>query len=334
MLEDEIFYLAEKERLYANDADKQLEIQSQLIDKRMEMEEMLSADVDAIMQADLDNMEIYTEEEKKLIDKQLEDAKTLTENLKKEMEQRVKDEKEAQQKRAELVMDLAAQIGQTLGETIADSEKDFRSFGKSIALIALNTLQGMVPVMVAQITGLSLASPESVATAGVAGLAKAALLTAALEAVIAGAKVAVNNKEFKTGGFTSPADSDSRPAGIVHANEWVASAPLLRNPETRRHIDYLENVQRGIYPRFNTASISAATRGFQVGGHTSTPPPISRTDAMPSVSVIQEQNTAMMGAMIGLLNELKQNGVSAKVNAEEVFQKKAQYDSNIHASEL
>ena len=143
----------------------------------------------------------------------------------------------------------------------------------------------------------------------------------------------IKSQQFKTGGFTSPASSDSRPAGIVHANEWVASAPLLRNPETRRHIDYLENVQRGIYPRFNTASISAATRGFQVGGYTSAPSG-TRTDAMPGISVAQEQNTAMMGAMIGLLNELKQNGVKSQINTQEVFSKQQQYENNLRASEL
>jgi hypothetical protein len=83
----------------------------------------------------------------------------------------------------------------------------------------------------------------------------------------------INSAQFKSGGFTARDDSDSKPAGVVHTNEWVASAPLLRNPETRRHIDYLENVQRGIYPRFNTASVSAASRGFATGGYTTPPTP-------------------------------------------------------------
>ena len=117
-------------------------------------------------------------------------------------------------------------------------------------------------------------------------------------------------------------------------------------PETRRHIDYLENVQRGIYPRFNTASISAATRGFQVGGHASTPPPISRTDAMPGGTNTQLQNytpgiatpdpqqAAINAGIFALLNKLSTDGIqaTANINAREVTQKAANYESNIQAS--
>jgi DNA repair exonuclease SbcCD ATPase subunit len=144
----------------------------------------------------------------------------------------------------------------------------------------------------------------------------------------------ISNQQFKSGGFTSLASSDSQPAGIVHANEWVASAPLLRDPSTRRHIDYLEQVQRGMVPTFNTRNISASVRGFQSGGYTTTPPlPVPGSST--ATDQAAEQNNALMGAMIGLLTDLRNNGIraTAEVNAREVFRKNDEYQNSITASE-
>lgn len=161
-----------------------------------------------------------------------------------------------------------------------------------------------------------------------------AILMAAAAAATAAEIATIKNQQFKSGGFTARDDSDSKPAGVVHTNEWVASAPLLRNPETRRHIDYLENVQRGFYPRFNTTAIAGAVnRGFASGGYTTPPAPgaISTTQADNNPQL--EQNTAMMGAMVGLLQKLERDGVRSNINANEVFDKKEKYDDAVRASE-
>lgn len=92
-------------------------------------------------------------------------------------------------------------IGAALGQMVVQGRFDIQQFKKVLVLGLLDTLQGMIPVLVAQITGLSLASPESVATGGIAGLAKAALLTGLLEGAVVGAKAAVNKSlEFEQGG--------------------------------------------------------------------------------------------------------------------------------------
>lgn len=165
------------------------------------------------------------------------------------------------------------------------------------------------------------------------GIMTGILIAAAIATTIAEI-AAIKKQQFRSGGYTSTSTSDSTPVGVVHANEWVASAPLLRNPETRRHIDYLESVQRGIAPRFNTEAIAQASRGFAAGGYTSATAPAT-VAANASGNAAMEQNNAMMGAMIGLLNSLQQNGIkaTADINANEVFRSKQNYDEAISASE-
>lgn len=158
-----------------------------------------------------------------------------------------------------------------------------------------------------------------------------AILIAGAIATTAAEVAAISNQQFKTGGYTSPSASDSTPVGVVHANEWVASAPLLRNPETRRHIDYLEAVQRNISPRFNTAAISSASRGFQAGGFS----PESGTSTTQTV-VMQQSDPALLAVMqqnAELLAHLKQNGVKSNINTREIFKAENDFQSTIIASE-
>lgn len=49
---------------------------------------------------------------------------------------------------------------------------------------------------------------------------------------------------YFTGGFTRTGSNDYTPAGVVHANEWVANAHLLRSPIARPMIEALDYAQR------------------------------------------------------------------------------------------
>jgi hypothetical protein len=113
----------------------------------------------------------------------------------------------------------------------------------------------------------------------------------------------------------------------VHANEWVASAPLLRHPVARRHIDYLENMQRGLTPRFDTATIAGAAMGFKNGGF-STPTSTGNAPAQ-QVTVVQQSDPELKS----LLRHLVEEGVRSQINANEVFRAKGYYDSAVNASE-
>jgi len=50
---------------------------------------------------------------------------------------------------------------------------------------------------------------------------------------------------FEEGGYTSKRRRDDEPVGVVHANEYVVPAPIVRNPRGKRLIDELERMRMG-----------------------------------------------------------------------------------------
>jgi len=157
-----------------------------------------------------------------------------------------------------------------------------------------------------------------------------AILIGAAIATTAAEIATIANQQFKTGGYTESANSDDKPVGVVHANEWVASAPLLRNPETRRHIDYLEARQRGLVPTFDTGNMTRSMRGFQSGGFT------ARNTSIPDNNVqTNDSMISLMKANLILLDKLNSEGVkaTANINANEVFSKKERYDNAVDMAE-
>lgn len=90
---------------------------------------------------------------------------------------------------------------------------------------------------------------------------------------------------FAVGGFTPTAKSDSKPVGIVHANEYVIPARMLRKPDVRMKVDQLER-QR--------------VRGFQDGGFTSEEQ--ARRQAV-SDSAIVTSSLELQTRTLGAINE-------------------------------
>lgn len=68
-------------------------------------------------------------------------------------------------------------------------------------------------------------------------------------------------KGFEEGGYTSSHRSDKQPVGVVHANEYVVPAPVLRNPKYAAMVEELERARRGYGLGYTPGS-------FAVGGPT------------------------------------------------------------------
>ncbi len=70
---------------------------------------------------------------------------------------------------------------------------------------------------------------------------------------------------YSEGGYTEKASSDMKPAGIIHANEWVAPAWMVRSdPVTFANLErYRRDRSRG--------RLESPRRGFAEGGYTSAP---------------------------------------------------------------
>jgi len=118
---------------------------------------------------------------------------------------------------------ILASTGSALTGLIAQGE----DAGKATAKAALDTLDALVPILVAQITGVSLA------TAGPAGIAQAAILTAILKGLVAAARASAG---FAEGGYTGTGGK-YEPAGIVHRGEFVMPQTI-----TRKNRSLLEHI--------------------------------------------------------------------------------------------
>lgn len=240
-------------------------------------------------------------------------------------------------------------ISQGVYDMASGSEDAMKTFAKAMLKFALEQLKIQAQIAAAGATVQSLSQPDSIATFGATGLVRAAIIVGLIEAAFAGLGALVDS--FEVGGYTAKSSSDSKPVGIVHANEWVASAPLVRDPEARRHIDFLQRKQEGLSPVFDTGRIasSISPRGFQSGGYTGTgsysgsggaPYPTFEETAEMIVKGVQVGQAAALFAggkleaaltnMSNAANKLAEKEVV--VNAHEVFLKKQQYDSNIQSS--
>ncbi len=102
---------------------------------------------------------------------------------------------------------------------------------------------------------------------------------------------------YSGGGFTRSSVSDSTPAGIVHANEWVAPAAMVRaNPIVFAQLERAR-IQGGY---------QNGARAFSSGGYTSDDPAI---DDIPGT---QEERKALI-EIRNLLNQIIENPIKAYV---------------------
>ncbi|MET3035804.1 phage tail tape measure protein [Chryseobacterium sp. NRRL B-14859] len=100
-------------------------------------------------------------------------------------------------------------------------------------------------------------------------------------------------------GFGSPDETGHVPAGIVHANEWVAPAWMLEDPKTAQVIDYLESVRQG------------KTKPFAAGGFTeSTSENPNINPSQPQINLIDvvSQNLEVMAELKNLLQKIDDEG--------------------------
>lgn len=135
----------------------------------------------------------------------------------------------------DILASAAESIGQSIGDVLSDSEKNFGDFAKSLLKIILDTIEKMLVAYIAATT------MRNIATLGIFGMAKAAaeiaLITAAFEAAKAGIGM------MYTGGFTLDGDWDE-PQGIVHSNEFVANRHAVANPQVLPVLKLIDAAQK------------------------------------------------------------------------------------------
>lgn len=82
---------------------------------------------------------------------------------------------------------------------------------------------------------------------------------------------------YYTGGYTTRADDDRREVGVVHANEFVATAAAVRNPAVRPMLDLIDRAQRNNTVAAITRADIAAAAGARTAPAAAIPAPAATT---------------------------------------------------------
>jgi hypothetical protein len=152
------------------------------------------------------------------------------------------------------------------------------------------------------------------------GFTPAGIAAMALQAIATGLQIAAIKKEkppaFKAGGYTKEDFSDDEPAGMVHANEFVATADAKRNPTVRPYLDAINRAQEnGTIRSINLPAVMSVTHnGFKHGGYA---PSGNNTAAASSPGNVTAQAdnqtlTLAMNRFADAVEKLQAEGVSGK----------------------
>lgn len=202
--------LIRKMNIFELDSDQQIAVQNTIYEKKI-----------AIMQKLEDDERAH---QKRLLDLQKqadqERAKQNWTNLKAIAEQNKQAAKEAfdaQNKQkaelAEIGMEFSNEMGMMVGGFISGNEDLVASSLKNVINMGLDLLKVQVQMAIAGATAQSLAQPDSVATFGAAGFARAAILVGLIEGAFAAVKGVISSTLSGLGGKPSATISDDALTG-------------------------------------------------------------------------------------------------------------------------
>lgn len=246
MLANELAYILARQEL-SNDDLEYIELQQQYNSKLTEYQAIIKETVPEILATRdaIDGLNSRLLEESKLLafatQKQNEGTEAQEAATSKQMRQ----------------ADTIKMVGDVMTDYVTGalngSLDNYQTFGDTLILMSLDILKQMVPIWAAQILGLSLSSPESVATWGVAGMAKYAVVTGLMYAGIAAVEGAVksniNKRKEKTKGYALGGYASEEQYIVAEKNkpEWIAPNWMLQSPITAPMIASLEQMRRNRY---------------------------------------------------------------------------------------
>ena len=134
----------------------------------------------------------------------------------------------------DMTMDFSHNLGVVLGNALQGEKKAWHDFLKSMIIMALDAVEKLLPIWMAQSTG------RNVSFLGIAGLPKVALEMAGITAAIEVAKGIVST--FSEGGYTGKGNK-KEVAGIVHKGEYVIPQEGVQNPALKPVIDVMEKAR-------------------------------------------------------------------------------------------
>ncbi|WP_195373004.1 phage tail tape measure protein [Parabacteroides leei] len=200
--------------------------------------------------------------------------------------------------KTELYKQYGSAIGETLGDLLTNQEDALSSFGDVIIDLVFDVLGQMVNAWVIELTGVSIkaigqATIDSVGKFGLAGVARAAILTGLITAALMTAKTGLKNlikggkksssstastgqrvvKGYSVGGYSGDGGTHEV-AGVVHKGEYIVPAWQLRDPVSFDYVRALETSRLKV-----TQANPLPRAGYAEGGPVQTTvPPFTPSD--------------------------------------------------------
>lgn len=244
--------LAKMLEIYEIDSEKKAEIENLLFNHKLEILKKIE-DEEKSFQEELFKQQKKQAEAKKKVDEERAKnnlkalqliAKQNEENYKKEFERENK-------RRADLIgigMDFSNEMGELLGGALTGNEDMVASSLKSIINMGLDLLKVQVQMAIAGATAQSLAQPDSIATFGASGLARAAILVGLIEAAFAAVKSVIGNVIGKTGKNSSTSTTSESASGSRVVSQRAAGKYDVIGSDDGRHyrgVPFIGPVQTG-----------------------------------------------------------------------------------------
>lgn len=161
--------------------------------------------------------------EQQIAEKKLEIDRTTNERLIEQQRERIEMEMELQQMRADAIGDFAASLGDFIGSTLDDTYETAEERQKAFILFMLDSVEKVIQLQIASSAAQSFAQADSVATFGITGAARAAILAGLIKGAFSIAKAAVSsfNEDggilYAQGGTTQPFKSGTVIRGKKHS---------------------------------------------------------------------------------------------------------------------
>ena len=246
--------ILERERLamlleiYEVGTDKRIEIENLLIEHKMKALKKIEDDE----RAHLERLRQMREAADKA--RMDQNWKVLKAIAKQNMDNYKEEFEERNRQKAELVavgMDFANEMGNLVAGAVTGNEDIVASSLKSIINMGLDLLKVQVQMAIAGATAQSLAQPDSVATFGASGLARAAVLVGLIEAAFAVVKGVVGSTLGKIGGGQSSSDPGPSTTQRVITQRAAGKYDVIGADDNRFYsgVPYLGVAQTGIVPR-------------------------------------------------------------------------------------
>lgn len=261
-------YLSQKLAFMEAAGESSVTIQRQLLETEISLITQNEETLRTMREENMVEFDAYMEQqlanENERIDRSVEQSVEAGKDALNDMEDLKDEEVRIAQERANIYLQLADQVGNSFQEMLMYQQMSFGDFLKETLLMALEALEKIMLMSIAETTikGLATLNPFGIAKA----VAKIVLIKAAFgvaKAAVMGKKGNSDSAGYSTGGYT-PEGPVTRPAGTVHAGEWVAPKWMVDEPFAARVIAALENYRRN-HSRLNP-DLTAGRIPFATGG--------------------------------------------------------------------